>query len=92
VLLLQPVAGLLADFGAPLAILTMSMVGPILFPMIPLPAMPAPSTISTTVSRPWLVPLFSVPGWAVAASAIPAAFVSLLIFLDQVKTTLRFLG
>ncbi|CAM6007567.1 unnamed protein product [Sphagnum balticum] len=87
VLLLQPVAGLLADFGAPLAILTMSMVGPILFPMIPLPAMPAPSTISTTVSRPWLVPLFSVPGWAVAASAIPAAFVSLLIFLDQNMTT-----
>ncbi|KAH9570932.1 hypothetical protein CY35_02G067100 [Sphagnum magellanicum] len=87
VLLLQPVAGLLADFGAPLAILTMSMVGPILFPMIPLPAMPAPSTISTTVNRPWLVPLFSLPGWAVAASAIPAAFVSLLIFLDQNMTT-----
>ncbi|KAH8970098.1 hypothetical protein BDL97_02G069600 [Sphagnum fallax] len=86
-LLLQPVAGLLADFGAPLAILTMSMVGPILFPMIPLPAMPAPSTISTTVSRPWLVPLFSIPGWAIAASAIPAAFVSLLIFLDQNMTT-----
>lgn len=54
------------------------------FPTIPLPAMPAATTLATTGGRPWLVPLFSIPPWAIFASAVPAVFVALLIFLDQV--------
>ena len=83
-LLLRPVGGLLADFGAPLAIFIMSMVPIRFFPTIPLPTMPAATTLATTAGRPWLVPLFSIPPWAIFASAIPAVFVALLIFLDQV--------
>jgi hypothetical protein len=50
--------------------------------------MPAAAKLATTAGRPWLVPLFSIPAWVIAASAIPAFFVSLLIFLDQVRFSL----
>ncbi|KAG0588757.1 hypothetical protein KC19_2G266900 [Ceratodon purpureus] len=86
-LLLRPVAGVIADFGPPLAIFLMSMVPVRFFPTVPLPPMPAASKIAATAARPWLVPLFSVPPWVIAASAIPAVFVSLLIFLDQTMTS-----
>ncbi|XP_024395570.1 uncharacterized protein [Physcomitrium patens] len=86
-LLLRPFSGVLADFGAPLAIFLMSMVPIRFFPTVPLPLMPAASTIASTAGRQgWLVPLFSIPSWAIAASAIPAVCVSLLIFLDQTMT------
>lgn len=86
-LLLRPVSGVLADFGAPLAICLMSMVPIRFFPTVPLPPMPAALKIAPTAGRPWLVPLFSIPPWVIAASAIPAVFVSLLVFLDQTMTS-----
>jgi hypothetical protein len=74
----------LADFGPPLATVIMSLVPPMLFPEIPLPKLAVPASISTTSGRPWLVPLFSIPPWAIFAAAIPAILVTVLIFLDQV--------
>ncbi|KAL2622224.1 hypothetical protein R1flu_002429 [Riccia fluitans] len=82
--LLRPnIRNALSDFGPPLAILLMSVVPPILFPGVSIPELPIPSGIATTSGRPWIVPLFSIPGWLIAASAIPAALLTLLIFLDQ---------
>ncbi|CAK9206886.1 unnamed protein product [Sphagnum jensenii] len=86
-LLLRPIRGVLADFGPPLATVIMSLVPPMLFPEIPLPKLAVPASISTTSGRPWLVPLFSIPPWAIFAAAIPAILVTVLIFLDQNITT-----
>jgi hypothetical protein len=86
-LLLRPIRGVLADFGPPLATVIMSLVPPMLFPEIPLPKLAVPASISTISGRPWLVPLFSIPPWAIFAAAIPAILVTVLIFLDQNITT-----
>lgn len=85
--LVRPLRGAVSDFGPPLAILLMSCASHLLFPSIPLPELPIPSKFSTTSGRPWQVPLLSIPTWAVAASAIPAALLTLLVFLDQNITT-----
>ncbi|BBN13185.1 hypothetical protein MPTK1_6g01490 [Marchantia polymorpha subsp. ruderalis] len=82
-LLVPSVRNALSDFGPPLAILLMSLVPPILFPGVVIPELPIPSGIATTSGRPWIVPFFSVPAWVIAASSIPAALLTLLIFLDQ---------
>ncbi|KAL3691849.1 hypothetical protein R1sor_005500 [Riccia sorocarpa] len=82
--LLRPsIRNALSDFGPPLAILLMSLVPPILFPGVRIPELPIPAGVATTSGRPWIVPLFSIPWWLIFASAIPAALLTLLVFLDQ---------
>jgi hypothetical protein len=86
-LLVRPVSSVVADFGVPLAIMLMSMVPFCFFPTVALPLMPGALQVAPTAGpRSWLVPLFSIPPRIIAASAIPAVFVSLLIFLDQTMT------
>lgn len=72
----------LADFGPAIAVLSMVAVSWIL-PHVQIPALDVPSSFATTSGRPWLVPLFDVPWWVVAASSVPALLVSVLVFLDQ---------
>lgn len=45
------------------------------------------ASLATSSGRPWLVPLPDLPPWAAAACAVPAALLTLLIFLDQNITT-----
>ncbi|KAH7331970.1 hypothetical protein KP509_20G061200 [Ceratopteris richardii] len=85
--LLRPIRSVLSDFGPPLAIFIMSFASHLLFPSISLPKLSVPSTLTTTSGRSWQVPLLSIPPWAIAASAIPAALLTLLVFLDQNITT-----
>jgi hypothetical protein len=72
----------LADFGPAIAVLSMVVMRRLL-PGVDLPALAVPSTIATTSGRPWLVDLWSVPSWAIAAAALPGALVAVLVFLDQ---------
>ncbi|KAI5067139.1 hypothetical protein GOP47_0017667 [Adiantum capillus-veneris] len=85
--LVRSVRNVLSDFGPPLAIFLTSCASHLLFPSVPLPELLIPSTFSTTSGRPWQVPLLSIPSWAIAASIIPAALLTLLVFLDQNITT-----
>ncbi|CAI5472558.1 unnamed protein product [Closterium sp. Yama58-4] len=86
--LTQPIRTVLSDFAAPLSILLMSTLPTLLLPSVPLPTLAAPAHIVTTSGRPWLVPLLgSLPPWAVLLCAVPAALLTLLVFLDQNITT-----
>ncbi|KAH7387597.1 hypothetical protein KP509_16G031700 [Ceratopteris richardii] len=85
--LFRSIRSALSDFGPPLAIFVMSSASHLLFPSVSLPELSIPSTLSTTSGRPWQIPLFSIPPWAIVASAIPAALLTLLVFLDQNITT-----
>eukprot|EP00250_Pteridium_aquilinum_P014615 c22094_g1_i4 orf=198-1544(+) len=81
--LVRSLRNVLSDFGPPLAIFAMSCASHLLFPSVPLPGLSIPSTFSTTSGRPWQVSLLSIPSWAIVASMIPAALLTLLVFLDQ---------
>ncbi|CAI5949913.1 unnamed protein product [Closterium sp. NIES-64] len=86
--LTQPIRTALSDFAAPLSILLMSTLPTLLLPSITLPTLAAPAHIVTTSGRPWLVPILgSLPPWAMLLCAVPAALLTLLVFLDQNITT-----
>ena len=51
---------------------------------VPLPGLPVPETLATTSGRPWLVPLMDLPTWAMWGAAVPAAMLTILLFMDQV--------
>ncbi|CAI5536923.1 unnamed protein product [Closterium sp. Naga37s-1] len=86
--LTQPIRTALSDFAAPLSILLMSTLPTLLLPSITLPTLSAPAHIVTTSGRPWLVPILgSLPPWAMLLCAVPAALLTLLVFLDQNITT-----
>ncbi|GJP50997.1 hypothetical protein CLOM_g10150 [Closterium sp. NIES-68] len=86
--LTHPLRALLSDFAAPIAILLMSALPSLLLPSVPLPTLSAPAHIVTTSGRPWLVPILgSLPPWAMLLCAVPAALLTLLVFLDQNITT-----
>nr|QNL34474.1 SLC4-like OH(H) transporter protein [Chara australis] len=83
----KPIRDVISDFGPPLTIIAMSCVPLLLFPHVSLPSLYVPSSIGTTTGRPWLVQVGSLPLWGIVGAAIPAALLSLLIFLDQNITT-----
>ncbi|CAI5524436.1 unnamed protein product, partial [Closterium sp. Naga37s-1] len=86
--LTQPIRTVLSDFAAPLSILLMSTLPTLLLPSVSLPTLAAPAHIVTTSGRPWLVPILgSLPPWAMLLCAVPAALLTLLVFLDQNITT-----
>lgn len=72
----------LADFSAVFAFGLMTWLALELHE-VTLPRLDAPDSFATTSGRPWLVPLGALPWWARMAAMIPAAFVALLIFLNQ---------
>lgn len=82
VYLKSKVRELLADFGPAIAIFMMTVLAT-LFPDVALESMSAPDTFAPTADRPWLVDPFAAPTWVWAAAALPAAFVAILVYLDQ---------
>lgn len=72
----------LADFGPTIAIAAMTIIA-ILLHEVSLQVLPAAEKFGTTVGRPWLVDLFSVPNWVRFAAAGPALLVAVLVYLDQ---------
>lgn len=72
----------LADFGSVIAIGSM-VAAATLLPYADLPTLEIPDTVATTTGRPWLVDLWAMPTWGIFAAIVPAAFCSVLIYLDQ---------
>ena len=48
-----------------------------------LPSLVLPTKFATTNGRPWLIPMMDLPVWARWAACLPAAFLTVLLFLDQ---------
>lgn len=48
-----------------------------------LPSLSLPTKFATTNGRPWLIPLMDLPVWARWSACLPAAFLTVLLFLDQ---------
>lgn len=71
-----------ADFGPTIALVVMTLAA-WKFDEVALHPLNVPDEFSTTSGRPWLVDFAGLPGWARLAAAVPAAFVAILIYLDQ---------
>lgn len=48
-----------------------------------LPTLNVPMTLTTTIGRPWKVPLLALPVWARWAAFFPALMSTVLLFMDQ---------
>ena len=82
-LLLPAVREFLADFGPAIAIVSMAGIAFYARNVTQLEPLPAPDSFGTTTGRPWFVPLFDAPTWAIWAAMAPGLLCSLLVFLDQ---------
>ncbi len=71
-----------ADFGPTIALLVMTVIAWWLNE-VHLHPLRVPDRFETTTGRPWLVDLGMIPVWARWAAAGPAAFVAVLLYLDQ---------
>jgi len=71
-----------ADFGPTIAMATMTLIAFWLHEVY-LEALPTPEKFGTTQGRPWLVDPLEAPRWVWLASAVPALFATMLVFLDQ---------
>ncbi|MBX3168849.1 MAG: HCO3- transporter [Candidatus Eremiobacteraeota bacterium] len=72
----------LSDFGPALAIAALTLFS-MQFPEVQLDRPAVPQVLGTTSGRPWLVPLGDLSVPAILACSIPAAMVTILLFLDQ---------
>jgi mannitol/fructose-specific phosphotransferase system IIA component (Ntr-type) len=72
----------LSDFGPAIAMGLMTVVG-LSLSAVHLPSLQAPDALGTTSGRAWFVNPFDVPGWVLAATAIPALLAALLIAVNQ---------
>jgi len=80
----KPIRGIIADYGAAFSILLFTLVpfiGRLKEPSIT--RLPAPDSFHPTIPRNWLVSFWILPGWAVAASIIPAMAMTLLFYFDH---------
>jgi hypothetical protein len=77
---------MISDFGPAIAIAAMTLFA-VAMPQVKLEGAAIPEHFDTTTGRPWLVSLFDLPGWAIAASLGPALLATILLFLDQNITT-----
>lgn len=80
--LLPKLREFLADFGLTIALGAMTLVA-VLLREVDLKVLDAPESIGTTSGRPWLVDLFSLPPWVYVATIVPAALITVLMYLDQ---------
>jgi hypothetical protein len=74
----------LSDFGPALTIIIMTFVGSL--PMVSslgIEYLKAPKRFQLGNGRSWLVPLWDLPLWARGLALIPAAFLTILFFLDH---------
>lgn len=76
----------ISDFGPAIAITAMTGFA-MLESSVPIESPAVPDRFATTSGRPWLVDIFSLPAWAIFASAGPALMATILLFLDQNITT-----
>lgn len=72
----------LADFGPAIAVIIASLT-PLLFSSVQVRTLGVPATFATTSGRGWITNPLDAPMWIWFASAIPAALVAVLIYLDQ---------
>ena len=80
----------LSDFGAAIAIFSMTLAAQLLPPLSgeqALPRLQVPSTLQLAGGRPWLVPMLSVPLSIRLFAIFPAVLLTVLFFLDQNITT-----
>lgn len=80
----------LSDFGPALAIAATTAFA-LQFPEVQLARPAVPEVLGTTSGRPWLVPLGDLSLSAILGCIIPAAMVTILLFLDQ-NITVRILN
>ncbi len=76
----------ISDFGPAIAIAVMTGFA-LLEAAVPIESPEVPDKFGTTTGRSWLVDIFSLPVWAIFASAGPALMATILLFLDQNITT-----
>ena len=76
----------LSDFGPTIAIAAMTIVA-LSFSEVKLERPTVPDKLAPTMDRTWLVNLFDVPAWVIAATIIPGIMAGILLFLDQNITT-----
>jgi hypothetical protein len=76
----------IADFGPAIAIAVMTGFA-LVMPEVEVERAAVPETVGTTTGRTWLVDLFALPAWVIAAASGPALLVTVLLFLDQNITT-----
>jgi hypothetical protein len=76
----------LSDFGPSISIVLMTMLA-LSFSEVKLEMPTVPPKLAPTVERSWLVDLFSVPTWVIAATLLPGMMAGILLFLDQNITT-----
>ncbi|ORX91537.1 hypothetical protein K493DRAFT_317201 [Basidiobolus meristosporus CBS 931.73] len=78
------IRGIIADYAAAFAIVLFTAL-----PYLPkltnleIARLPVPDTFQTTTGRPWLVPFWELPLWAVFASILPAIVLTVLFFFDH---------
>ena len=72
----------LSDFGPSISIVLMTMLA-LSFSEVKLEMPTVPPKLAPTVERSWLVDLFSVPTWVIAATLLPGMMAGILLFLDQ---------
>ena len=77
---------LVADFGAPAAVLMAAVLCATVFPDVDLPTLALPDHLGTTTGRPWLSDLTALDPHTAALCAAPAALGFVLLFLDQTIT------
>ncbi len=72
----------LSDFGPTISLVIMTLVA-YYFSDIEFEHLSVPDTFRASIDRPWLIDPFQVPAWVWGASAIPAALLTILIWINQ---------
>ncbi len=80
---LRPMAReFLADFGPTIA-MGLMLLFQLAFPNVRPEMLAVPDQFSTTTGRPWVVDLLAAPKWVWFGSALPALFVTVLMYIDE---------
>ena len=81
-----PARNVVADFGAPAAVLAATAIAATVFPDVGLPTLVLPDHLGTTTGRPWLTDFAGLEPSTFLLCAVPAALGFVLLFLDQTIT------
>jgi len=73
----------LSDFGATIAVVSMSALAYFYFNDVTVESLDVPEKIQTTSGRPWSIDLLGVPAWIIFAAIGPALVTTILVYLDQ---------
>lgn len=81
--LLSRMREFLADFGATIAVVSMTAIAYFYFSDVTMEMLDVPKKFQTTSGRPWIIDLFGVPTWIILGAIGPAIFTTILVYLDQ---------